>query len=94
MEHIGLIAGIGSIMTLIGFVAVFVKIGVDKGDTSRRLSEVEKDIKNHSEKFVILEQEVHGIEKENAAFMSKMATSFEFIKESLARLEKKFEGEK
>lgn len=113
--QIEFIAGIGAIMTIIGFVTVFIKLGIDKGDSSRRLQNVEqksiehdRDIELHKKEISELqnicqkvaehdksielhEKEIHGIQKETAGFMAKIDTTLSFIKDSLARLEKKQE---
>lgn len=89
--QIEFIAGIGAIMTIIGFVTVFIKLGIDKGDTSRRLQNVEQKIAEHDRDIELHDKEIHGIQKETAGFMAKIETSLSFIKDCLARLEKKQE---
>ena len=89
--QIEFIAGIGAIMTVIGFVAVFIKLGIDKGDTSRRLQNVEQKVAEHDRDIELHDKEIHGIQKDTAGFMAKIDTTLSFIKDSLARLEKKQE---
>lgn len=88
-----LIAIIAGAMTIIGFLAVFIKIGMDKGDTSRRIGTLEGKIDDHIKDYESTNKEFQLLQRENASFMGRIEANLEFIKESINELKTKKEKE-
>lgn len=85
---------LGFAVSLVGFVSVFVSIGVFKGEVTKQLKHHDKKIEDMDGDVSMLEREVHGIEREHTGFMSRMDTSLRYITDTLNRLEKKLDGGK
>lgn len=86
-----LIVGIGSLMTIVGFVTVFVKIGIDKGETDHRLKTLETKTDKLEINADLLEKEIHGIQKETSGFMGRVHADISNIKSMLQSIDKKLE---
>ena len=86
-----IIAIVSGCVTVIGFVSIFIKIGIDKGDTSRRITHVEEKIEEHLKEYELTNREVHGLQKEWAGFMARIDANIDFIKQTINELRSKKE---
>lgn len=86
-----IIAIVSGCVTIIGFVSIFIKIGIDKGDTSRRITHIEEKIESHLREFELTNKEVHGLQREWAGFMARIEANIDFIKQSISDLRKREE---
>lgn len=81
--------GFGS--ALIGFVAVFVKIGDLKGKFTEKIHSHEERLDRNEKEISILMTDFHGLQEKTMVFMAEMKTSLVYIRESLSRLEQKLD---
>lgn len=90
-----LIAIIAGAMTIIGFLAVFIKIGIDKGDTSRRIGTLEGKIDDHIKDYESTNKEFQLLQRDTASFMGRIEANLDFIKQAISELKNKNDkGEK
>lgn len=90
-----LIAIIAGAMTIIGFLAVFIKIGIDKGDTSRRIETLEDKVDNHIKDYESTSKEFQLLQRDTASFMGRIEANLDFIKQAISELKNKNDkGEK
>lgn len=90
-----LIAIIAGAMTIIGFLAVFIKIGIDKGDTSRRIETLEDKIDDHIKDYESTNKEFQLLQRDTASFMGRIEANLDFIKQAISDLKNKNDkGEK
>lgn len=90
-----LIAIIAGAMTIIGFLAVFIKIGIDKGDTSRRIETLEDKVDDHIKDYESTSKEFQLLQRDTASFMGRIEANLDFIKQAISELKNKNEkGEK
>lgn len=91
-ELITIIAGA---MTIIGFLAVFIKIGIDKGDTSRRIETLEDKVDDHIKDYESTSKEFQLLQRDTASFMGRIEANLDFIKQAISELKNKNDkGEK
>lgn len=81
--------GFGS--ALIGFVAVFIKIGDLKGKFTEKIHSHEDRLDRNEKEISILMTDFHGLQEKTMVFMAEMKTSLVYIRESLSRLEQKLD---
>lgn len=90
-----LIAIIAGAMTIIGFLAVFIKIGIDKGDTSRRIETLEDKVDDHIKDYESTSKEFQLLQRDTASFMGRIEANLDFIKQAISELKNKNDkGEK
>lgn len=90
MNEVVVYLGFGS--ALIGFVAVFVNIGVLKGKFTEQLKHNTERISKVEASQDLMQKELYGLQKESAGFMAKVDTSFQYIKDMLERVERKIDA--
>lgn len=78
---ISIIAGMS---TFIGFVAVFVKLGREKGELDAVIKEVRKDVDQNAKDISTLAEKVNQMQIENTKLISTLSSDLGWIKSSLA----------
>ena len=79
----GIIAGA---MAVIGFISVWVKMGIEKGENKKRLETLEKKAEKHEDSIAELKKETHGIQIEIARDIGKIEVKLDHIKEAVDAL--------
>lgn len=78
---ISIIAGMS---TFIGFVAVFIRFGRDKGESDAIKKELRKDVDKNAKDISNLDTKVNQMQIENARLISTLSSDLGWIKSSLA----------
>lgn len=86
MSFISVIASFG---TLIGFVAVFVKLGREKGESDAYQKEMRRDIENNAKDINNLGAKVNNMEIENTRLTTTLSNDLSWIKSSLVEIKEK-----
>lgn len=90
-----IIAVVSGCVTLIGFVSIFIKIGIDKGDTSRRIETLEDKVDDHIKDYESTSKEFQLLQRDTASFMGRIEANLDFIKQAISDLKNKNDkGEK
>jgi len=74
---------VASFVTFIGFIAVFVKLGREKGETDANMKEMKERIIRNEKKLDELDNEFTQKEVENARIMGSISNDLSWIKNSL-----------
>ena len=91
LEFISIIA---SFVTLIGFVAIFIKIGRDKGAQEVTLKELRKDTDENHNEIESVKNDMKNIEIKNTAFASTLSSDIGWIKSSLMDIKDEIKSKK
>ena len=83
LEFISIIA---SFVTFIGFIAIFVKLGKEKGASEVYQKEMRKDIESNENKIVKLENDITQMKIENTKLTSTLFSDLSWIKASLTEI--------
>ena len=87
-----LIAGIGGLSTLIGFVTVFVKIGAFKGEIDHRLKALEKKGPDMDKDLQSAIAKINDLQTSSAALATEVRVEMKNVREILAKIDRKLEG--
>lgn len=82
-EWLEFISIIASFMTVIGFIAVFIKLGRDKGAQEVTLKELRKDVDTNHTDIDKLGGKVNAMQIENTRMMTTLSSDLGWIKSSL-----------
>ena len=85
-EIIGIIAGA---MAIIGFLSVWVKMGVEKGENKKAVETIEKKVEKNEGAIVEIRNATHSIQLDIARSVGKIEARLDFIKEAIEKLEPK-----
>ena len=80
LEFVSVIA---SFMTLIAFIAVFIRIGRDKGAQEVTIIEIRKDIDTNAINIKTLENKTNAMQIENVKLIATLSSDLGWIKSSL-----------
>jgi len=81
------ITGVIAIATsLVGFVTVWVKIGIDKGRQEEAVKTVRQKTEKNEERITGLENKTHGIELYAAKMMGEIKVKLDYIKKTVNEL--------
>ncbi len=80
LSFISIIASFG---TFIGFIAVFVKLGREKGETDANMKEMKERIIKNEDKIDDLDNELTKTKIKNAETMASISSDLGWIKNSL-----------
>ncbi|MCL2186531.1 MAG: hypothetical protein FWB86_11895 [Treponema sp.] len=84
------IAGFTAIaMSVIGFITVWIKFGHERGRNEEMIKALERKTEENKTNIAKMEANVHGLELRIAEFMGELRVKFDFIKETVAKLEVK-----
>jgi len=83
-----LISLIGVAMSLIGFVTVWIKLGVDKGRQNEIINGLVKKTEENSQHIAEIENKTHGLELRIAEFMGEIRVKIDYIKETVSDLKR------
>lgn len=82
-KWLSFISIISSFSTLIGFIAFFIKLGREKGESEANLKELRKDIDENKNKIDKLADKVNESEVENGRLIASLSSDLGWIKSSL-----------
>ena len=82
-EWLSFISIVASFSTFIAFVAVFVKIGRDKGAQEITIKELRKDVDSNHNDINALGSKVNTMQIENTKLISTLSSDLGWIKSSL-----------
>jgi len=88
-RNIDLMGLIAMIMSLVGFVTVWVKIGIDKGRQEEMIYALKQKTEKNEAAISETKTKTHGIELRIAEFMGEIRAKFDFIKETVSTLKPK-----
>ena len=74
---------ISSFVTLIGFIAIFIKVGKSKGTQEVTIKEMRKDIDENNSNYRTLENKVMAMQIENTKLIATLSSDLGWIKSSL-----------
>lgn len=80
------IAVISAVSSLAGLVVILVKTGIDKGDSDRRIKDVEKRSDEHTAQLARHDAAIQQLETGHAELKGKLSTDIEWIKETLTEI--------
>ncbi len=86
----GTVAAVVSIAVgVCAFVGTWIKIGIDKGRTDQRITDVEKDTEDNEASVKELAAKFDVMKDANTRLTSELNTNINWIKESLVDIKKK-----
>lgn len=94
MKYAGFVSLIASFSTLIGFIAVFIKIGRDKGAQEVTIKEIRKDIDANIQNLRNLESKTNTMQIENTKLITTLSSDLGWIKSSLSDIKAEIKNKK
>ena len=97
MEGINLVsicALCGGLLSVAGFVALWLKMGIEKGQNDNRLAMVEKRQDKQEQEIDDLSKEQHSMSTGWASFCGEIRANIEYIKQSIDDLKERQGGER
>lgn len=83
-KWLSFVSVIASFSTLLGFIAIFIKLGREKGESDAIIREVRKDVDTNAKDINSLGQKVNQMQIENTRLISTLSSDLGWIKSSLA----------
>ena len=84
MKYMEFVSIIASFTTFIGFIAIFIKIGRDKGAQEVTLKEIRKDVDSNIQNLKSLESKTNTMQIENTKLIATLSSDLGWIKSSLS----------
>ena len=95
MKYMEFVSVIASITTLIGFIAIFIKVGRDKGAQEVTIKEIKKDVDTNALNIKNLESKTTAMQIENTKLIATLSSDLGWIKSSLSDIKAEIKkGEK
>ena len=91
LQFISIIASFG---TLIGFLAVFVRMGKEKGEQEAVQKEMRKDIEENKKDIESLENTIQQMQVENTKLTTTLSNDLNWIKASLVEIKTEIKNRK
>ena len=76
-------------MSLIGFIAVWIRLGQNKGRQEEIIESLKVTTEEHKRRITEIENKTHGLELRIAEFMGEIRVKIDNIKETLSELKPK-----
>lgn len=73
-------------MNVIGFVTVWIKVGIEKGRQEEVIDMLKKKTEENKANISEMRAKTHGLELRIAEFMGEMRSKFDFIKEAISEI--------
>jgi len=83
---IDIIALVAGSMSVIGFLSVWIKMGVEKGEQKKVMELLEQKTGKHEEEIAELKQTTHGIQLNIAGSMGRIEVKLDYLKETVDAL--------
>ncbi len=93
-EWLQFISIIASFSTLIAFIAIFIKIGRDKGAQDVTLKELRKDVDGNGKDINMIKKDINDMQIKNTAMMTSLSSDLGWIKSSLADIKIEMKSKK
>lgn len=93
-EWLQFISIIASFSTLIAFIAIFIKIGRDKGAQDVTLKELRKDVDGNNQDINMIKKDINDMQIKNTAMMTSLSSDLGWIKSSLADIKSEMKSKK
>lgn len=93
-KWLSFVAVIASFSTVIGFVAIFIKLGREKGESDAYQKEMRRDIDNNAKDINNLGAKVNNMEVENTRLITTLSNDLTWIKASLTKIDDKLSKKK
>lgn len=93
-KWLSFVAVIASFSTVIGFVAIFIKLGREKGASEAYQKEMRRDIDNNAKDINNLGAKVNNMEVENTRLITTLSNDLTWIKASLTKIDDKLSKKK
>lgn len=84
MKYMEFVSVIASASTLIGFIAIFIKLGRDKGAQEVTIKEIRKDLDANAANIKNLESKTNTMQIENTKLIATLSSDLGWIKSSLS----------
>ncbi len=84
MKYMEFVSIIASFTTFIGFIAIFIKIGRDRGAQEVTLKEIRKDVDSNIQNLKNLESKTNTMQIENTKLIATLSSDLGWIKSSLS----------
>lgn len=94
MKYVEFVSLIASFSTLIGFIAIFIKIGRDKGAQEVTIKEIRKDIDSNIQNLRSLESKTNTMQIENTKLITTLSSDLGWIKSSLSDIKAEIKNKK
>lgn len=94
MKYVEFVSLIASFSTLIGFIAIFIKIGRDKGAQEVTIKEIRKDIDANIQNLRNLESKTNTMQIENTKLITTLSSDLGWIKSSLSDIKAEIKNKK
>lgn len=85
---------ISGLMTIAGFVGIFIKLGRDKGVAETEQKEMRKDIDKNATDINALGTKVNQMQLENTRLITTLSSDLGWIKASLTDIKQGMQGKK
>jgi uncharacterized protein YoxC len=89
-----LVAWVAGAMAVIGFVTVWIKVGINKGQSDNRLEVVEDRTTKLEEDVEAIQAERHVFELEIVKAITELGTKIEFILRGIDEIKKRQEADR
>jgi hypothetical protein len=84
---VDIIALVTGFMAIIGFISVWVKMGVEKGELKKAMEQQEKKTDNHEKQIAEIKNTSHGFQLEIAKSMGKIEAKLNSIEKIEVKLD-------
>lgn len=78
-------------VTLAGFITIWVRVGVHKGQSDNRIKVLEEKVSEHAQKLASMQSVAHAFEVKVSEVMTELKTKIGFILSGIEELKKKQE---
>jgi peptidoglycan hydrolase CwlO-like protein len=82
---------VAAAMTLIGFITVWIRIGINSGRNDQMIKGMEQQIQKNENSIDMLEKQIISIDRNMVGFMSEIKVELRNIKETLNELKRRKE---
>jgi len=81
-----IIAAVAGATAIVGFVSIWIKMGVERGESKKSIETIERRVGKNEEAISELRNTTHGIQIEIARSVGKIEAKLDFITETVASL--------
>lgn len=88
-----MIEGIKGLMTIMGFVTVFIGLGVFKGEITHRMKNVEAKVDKHEELIEEMRDDHQSLKVQVTSMTAEIKVRLDYIQDQLASISRRIGGE-
>lgn len=88
-----MIEGVKSLMAIMGFVTVFIGLGVFKGEITHRMKNVEEKVDKHEELIEEMRDDHQSLKVQVTSMTAEIKVRLDYIQNQLASISRRIGGE-